>query len=89
MEVKRDTIGSPEEMQLYLSMPKDIQVGDTFTVQPGCDKSAAMCKGRFDNLVNFRGHGAWVPGTGELMVFGGQTSERKPTSPDFLAWPRP
>lgn len=89
MEVKKDTLGSPGEVDLYLPMPRDIAIGDTFTMRPGCDKSAAMCKGRFGNLINFRGHGAWVPGTGELMVFGGQTAERKPNSADFLAWPRP
>lgn len=89
MEVKKDTLGSPGEVDLYLPMPRDIAIGDTFTMRPGCDKSAAMCKGRFGNLINFRGYGAWVPGTGELMVFGGQTAERKPNSADFLAWPRP
>jgi uncharacterized phage protein (TIGR02218 family) len=87
MEVKSDDYGSPGEVQLYLQMPRDIQVGDTFTVRPGCDKSAAMCKGRFGNLVNFRGHGAWVPGQGELAVFGGQTAEKKPRSSSFLEWP--
>jgi uncharacterized phage protein (TIGR02218 family) len=89
MEVRRETTDSPPAIQLYLPMSLDIQVGDTFTIAPGCDKSAAMCKGRFDNLVSYRGHGSWVPGAGELMVFGGQTAERKPNSSDFLAWPRP
>ena len=89
MEVRRLTYESPDtNVQLYLPMSQDITVGDTFTVRPGCDKSAAMCKGRFANLVNFRGHGAWCPGLGELGMFGGQTAERKLTSDDFLKWPR-
>ena len=88
MEVKRDTLGSPGNVRLYLPMPHDIEVGDTFTIRPGCDKSAAMCKGRFANLVNFRGHGAWVPGMGEMAVFGGQTAEKKPRSSRFLEYPR-
>jgi uncharacterized phage protein (TIGR02218 family) len=88
MEIKQDTYGSPAEILLYLSMPYDVEIGDTFTMQPGCDKSAAMCKGRFNNLVNFRGHGAWVPGVGEMMVFGGQTTEKKPRSSAFLEFPR-
>jgi uncharacterized phage protein (TIGR02218 family) len=88
MEVKQEAVGSPGEVLLYLPMPYDIEAGDEFTLQPGCDKSAAMCKGRFDNLVNFRGHGAWVPGLGEMSVFGGQTAEKKPRSSSFLAWPR-
>jgi uncharacterized phage protein (TIGR02218 family) len=86
MEVKRltdDTV-----LNLFLPMWLDVQVGDTFTIRPGCDKSPAMCKGRFANLVNFRGHGAWVPGIGEMSVFGGQTAPRSERSPDFLAYPR-
>jgi uncharacterized phage protein (TIGR02218 family) len=81
---------SPEQIQLFLPMPADIEVGDTFSIAPGCDKSPAMCKGRFANLVNFRGHGAWVPGVGEMTVFGGQTAEKLPFDPstNFLKWPR-
>jgi hypothetical protein len=88
MEVKQDTVGSPPDILLYLTMPRDITIGDTFTIRPGCDKSAAMCKGRFANLVNFRGHGAWVPGVGEMIAFGGQTAEKKAIADVFLQWPR-
>lgn len=88
MEVKDDAYGSPGEVLLYLPMPMDVEVGDTFSIRPGCDKSAAMCKGRFDNLVNFRGHGAWLPGVGELAAFGGQTADKKPRAESFLEWPR-
>lgn len=88
MEVKQDTVGSPPEIELFLAMPRDIQVGDTFTMRPGCDKSPAMCKGQYANLVNFRGHGAWVPGIGEMTTFGGQTTERKSRPASFLEWPR-
>lgn len=68
--------GSPSvtmDLELYLPMPRDIVVGDTFTIRPGCDKSLIMCRERFVNLVNFRGHGFWVPGIGNLSQFGGQT----------------
>jgi uncharacterized phage protein (TIGR02218 family) len=84
MEIKLDAAGGVAgEIQLYLPMPRDIQVGDTFQMTPGCDKTPAMCKARFDNLLNFRGHGAWVPGLGEVMAFGGQTAEKKPVPDDF------
>lgn len=72
--------GSPStsfDIQLFLPMPADIEIGDTFTISPGCDKSAQMCKMRFDNLVNFRGHGFWTPGLGEIAQFGGQTRGRE------------
>lgn len=56
IEVKFHTITSGEHyFDLWEAMPYDIQVGDTFTVKPGCDKSIETCKSRFDNVVNFRG----------------------------------
>jgi uncharacterized phage protein (TIGR02218 family) len=76
MELKADRSGSPEVMELFLPMPYDIAAGDTFALKPGCDKSAYHCKVKFDSFVNFRGHGVYVPGMGELAVFGGQTGER-------------
>ena len=67
---------TPIEIDLFLPADYTIQVGDTFTLSPGCDKTAPMCQQRFNNLVNFRGHGFWVPGNGEMQIFGGQTPER-------------
>jgi hypothetical protein len=41
---------------LHLPMPYDIQVGDTFTVVPGCRKRRTEdCIVKFNNIVNFRG----------------------------------
>lgn len=42
-------------MELVLPMSQTVQVGDTFYVIAGCDKSAATCQGTFNNLLNFRG----------------------------------
>jgi uncharacterized phage protein (TIGR02218 family) len=72
MEVKSDATGSPAEILLYLPMPLDIEVGDTFELRPGCDKSKATCIAKFANLVNFRGHGVFVPGQTEVLKVGGQ-----------------
>jgi len=69
MEVKSKT-GSA--LVLFLPMPADIQIGDTFDVKAGCDKSKATCKDTFSNLVNFRGHGVLVPGETEILKIGGQ-----------------
>lgn len=33
----------------------DMQVGDVFSLLPGCDKSFATCKAKFANATNFRG----------------------------------
>ena len=52
MEVRNYTVGA---FTLFLAMPYDIEVSDTFTVTPGCDKTNTTCKDVFSNLVNFRG----------------------------------
>lgn len=46
---------------LFEQMPEDIQVGDTYTVYYGCDKSQSTCLTRFDNIENFRGE-PYMPG---------------------------
>ncbi|WP_170561403.1 DUF2163 domain-containing protein [Ruegeria atlantica] len=38
----------------------DAQVGDTFDILPGCDKSFGTCRARFNNGNNFRGFPAVV-----------------------------
>lgn len=87
MEARRVSEGAlvgDLDVELFLPMSQDVQVGDTLALIAGCDKTPAMCKTRFNNLVNFRGHGAWVPGVGEALVFGGQTTERRPRNPSFF-----
>lgn len=67
-EVRRDAAaGNPGELETYEPLPAAIEVGDTFTLRPGCDKSSGTCKAKFANLVNFRGHGLLVPGTGDVI----------------------
>jgi hypothetical protein len=39
----------------------DIEIGDDYEVQAGCDKFAETCIAKFDNIYNFRGH-PYVPG---------------------------
>lgn len=46
---------------MWDSFPSPINVGDSFQVVPGCDRSYERCV-FFDNLLNFRGHGRWIPG---------------------------
>jgi len=67
MEVK---LHSSAVMTLQLAMPYAVQVGDEFTVTPGCDKTEATCKTTYSNLVRFRGFPD-VPGT-DAMLRGGQ-----------------
>jgi uncharacterized phage protein (TIGR02218 family) len=72
MEVKDDSLDSPGDFLLFLPMPLDIEVGDTFTIEAACDKKKATCIAKFNNLVNFRGHGVFVPGMTEVLKIGGQ-----------------
>lgn len=69
-EVKRDT-GSPlpsGALELWDELPEDAEVGDTFTLTPGCDRLMGTCKNTFNNLVNFRGYGVFIPGMLALMA---------------------
>lgn len=56
MEVKQHALaGGAVTLDLWLSMPKPIVVGDTFSITAGCDKQFATCREKFSNAVNFRG----------------------------------
>jgi uncharacterized phage protein (TIGR02218 family) len=57
---------SPGTVTLALPMTYPIAVGDTFTIVAGCDKTAATCKSRFANLLNFRGE-PFIPGTDAIL----------------------
>lgn len=74
MEVKAHTATGVLELQL--AMPYAVQVGDDFTITPGCDKRKVTCIAVFDNLVNpvaggFGGF-SFVPGQDRVLLVGGQ-----------------
>lgn len=60
MEVKT-FLNAGGAFALQLPMPYAVQVGDTFSVVAGCDKTLATCKDVFSNVVNFRGF-PFIPG---------------------------
>ncbi len=43
------------KLQLWLPLERPVAVGDTFTVQVGCVKTAPACQYKFNNLLNFGG----------------------------------
>lgn len=45
----------PGQLTLFQPMPYLCQVGDTYSLHAGCDKTNNTCKTRFNNIVNFRG----------------------------------
>jgi uncharacterized phage protein (TIGR02218 family) len=42
-------------IELWESLRAEIAPGDTVRIEAGCDKSAAICKAKFGNFLNFRG----------------------------------
>lgn len=76
MEVKASTLASPEMLiELFLSMPNAIQIGDTYKVSVGCNKTRDICKtfnpenGARGNIYNYRGEPD-VPGIDEINRVG-------------------
>lgn len=53
---------------LFLALPDNIEIGDTFTVTPGCDKTLATCRDVFNNVANFRGF-PHLPGENKTFSF--------------------
>lgn len=67
-EVRQDAADSSfGSIELYEMMPLTVAVGDTFNLYPGCDKTLATCRDRFDNVLNFRGFGVFTPGANKMI----------------------
>lgn len=43
------------QLIMFGAMPFNVQVGDTFTAYPGCDKLLTTCQNKFVNQANFAG----------------------------------
>lgn len=67
-------VQADREVRFHLAMPFDIQIGDTFNIEPGCKKLPEYCKGTSgdadrpwsNNILNFRGF-PFIPGTDTLI----------------------
>lgn len=67
-EIRRDDEGNVAGViAIWDPTPYDIQVGDTFTLSPGCDRRMTTCQTRYGNVVNFRGYGVYIEGLDALM----------------------
>jgi uncharacterized phage protein (TIGR02218 family) len=65
MEINK-SFGTAGRIVLWLSMPYDVAIGDTFNAVVGCDRLYKTCLTKFNNIVNFRGF-PWVPGTDAIL----------------------
>ena len=68
MEVKRWTGSPADTVELFDAMYFNVQVGDTFTISPGCDKTLSTCRDNFNNVVNFRGF-PFIPGRDAVLSY--------------------
>ena len=57
-------------IKLFEKMVFDIQIGDTYSLTPGCDKTKDTCIVKFNNIVDFNGFDL-LPGPSELSNVGG------------------
>jgi uncharacterized phage protein (TIGR02218 family) len=66
--VKLDNVGDVlGNLEMAEEFPYTIEVGDTFELEPGCDRSYETCRDVHDNLINFRGPGIFCPGPDEII----------------------
>lgn len=50
----------------HLPMPYAVEVGNTYSLVPGCDKLLSTCIAKFSNVLNFRGE-PHLPGNDEVL----------------------
>lgn len=55
-------------VMMWLGMYYSIQVGDTFSYYPGCDKRRDTCAKKFNNIINFRGEPD-MPGVDQMISY--------------------
>jgi hypothetical protein len=56
------------EIELHLRMPFNVEVGDTGTIIPGCNKTILDCGNKFGNVLNFQGH-PYIPGENYMKTY--------------------
>lgn len=61
---EEDTFG---RLSTWDTFPYDVQIGDDFTIRPGCDRTYSTCRQKYDNLLNFRGYGIFVEGVDAIQ----------------------
>lgn len=74
-EVRNPSVGDVfGNLQVFEPFPSDIEIGDTFELEPGCDKTHTQCA-LYGNLVNFRGYGLFVPTQAEAFGVATQSQD--------------
>ena len=68
MEIKEFI--SSGKITLVLPMPYSINIGDSYNMVQGCDKTLETCAGQYNNVINFRGE-PHVPGLDSMLETAG------------------
>lgn len=69
IEIKSHTLASGVAyIEIWQTPVSPIVIGDTFSVQAGCDKQPKTCRDRFANFVNFRGF-PYMPGNDYVTTY--------------------
>lgn len=66
-QVKDDATTALGDLEMWEAFYNDIEVGDEFTLTPGCDRRFETCRDRFNNLVNMRAPALYCPGMDEVI----------------------
>jgi uncharacterized phage protein (TIGR02218 family) len=65
--------GAQAAVELWSQPGSAITAGDAVTLTAGCDKTSTTCRGKFSNIVNFRGF-PHMPGNDKLVAYPGSQS---------------
>ena len=60
-------------LTLFLPLEFPAAVSDTFTIEPGCNKTTGDCSNKYNNIVNFRGE-PFIPGMDRFLDIPGAGS---------------
>ena len=69
LSIEVRSVESGPKITFFIPPPKQMQVGDNFSIVKGCNKTLARCK-QLGNQVNFRGF-PHLPGNDKILVRGG------------------
>jgi uncharacterized phage protein (TIGR02218 family) len=67
-EVKLDPNTNAGVLEVWEAFPEVIANGDAYTLSPGCDRQYLTCKNIYNNLVNNRAYGIFIPGTDAILA---------------------
>lgn len=67
-QVRNDSVGNVlGAIDLLEEFPATIAIGDTFLLEPGCDRRYETCRDVHNNLINMRAPGIFTPLTDEII----------------------